>query len=127
MIPPQPIGLFSTRSENSKLKTFNYRVEQEVNQTTMIPVLQDKFFQMPDDIRPQNNIGINTNPMMMSLGCRSVQEINGRVKMGIDSKFNGSDYNISPQSWKSPLSYVPERQGLSHNFKQPPLSINTWY
>ena len=127
MIPPKPIGLFESRSENSKLKTFNFRVNQEVNEPSMIPILKDKFFQMPDDIRPQNNIGIHTNPMMMSLGCRSVQEANGVVKMGIDSPFNGSDYNITPLSWKSPLSYVPERKGLSHNFKQQPLPINTWY
>jgi len=127
MIPPKPIGLFESRSEKSRLNTFNYRVSQEANEPTVNPVIKDKFFQMSDDIRSQNNIGINTNPMLTSLGCRSVQEANGVVTMGTDSPFNGSNYNITPLSWKSPLSYESSRTGLSHNFKQPPLPINTWY
>ena len=127
MIPPQPIGLFESRSEKSRLNTFNYRVGQEVHEPTVNPVIKDKFFQMTDDIRSQNNIGINTNPMLTSLGCRSVQEANGVVTMGLGSSFNSSNYNITPLSWKSPLSYESSRTGLSHNFKQPALPINTWY
>ena len=59
---------------------------------------------MRTDIRSQNNIGINTNPILMSLGCRDVHQANGLVTMGTDSAFNGSNYNINPPSWKSEQS-----------------------
>ena len=81
---------------------------------------------MKTDIRSQNNIGINTNPMLMSLGCRDVDESNGKVFLGNQAGFNGSTYSIVPSSWDSKRSFVPSRLGLSHNFKQPALSINTW-
>ena len=84
-------------------------------------IIRDTFSQMPEDIRLQNNIRIQTNPMLMSLGCRSVQEANGVVTMGTDTPFDGSNYNITPLSWDSPLTYVAERQGFYANFKQPEL------
>ena len=126
MRPPSAIGIFDTRSEEQKLQTFNFRVAQEHYETTVNPVIQDKFFQMPTDIRSQNNIGINTNPMLMSLGCRDIDMANGLVKMGTDSPFNGSNYNINPPSWNSKQSLTSDRFGFSHNFNQPAMTINTW-
>ena len=125
MIPPKPIGLFEARTENERLNTFNYRVGQETYEPSVKPVIRDEFFQMPEDTRLQNNIGINTNPMLMSLGCRSVQEANGVVTMGTDKPFDGSNYSITPLTWDSPLSYVAERQGLHADFKQPELLIKS--
>ena len=125
MIPPKPIGLFESRTENERLNTFNYRVGQETFEPTVNPIIRDKFFQMPEDVRLQNNIGINTNPMLMSLGCRTVQEANGVVTMGTDTPFDGSSYNITPLSWDSPLTYVAERQGFYASFKQPELLIRS--
>ena len=126
MRPPAPIGIFDTSSEDQRMKTLNYRVFQDHHGTTVSPVIGDGFFQMPADIRSQNNIGINTNPMLMSLGCRSVQEANHLVKMGTSSPFNGSNYNVNPPSWKSKQSSTTERFGFSHDFKQKPIILNTW-
>lgn len=126
MRPPSAIGIFDKTSEDRRMKTFNFRVAQEHYETTVNPVIGDKHFQMPTDIRSQNNIGINTNPMLMSLGCRDVHQANGLVTMGTDSAFNGSNYNINPPSWKSEQSLTSERFGFSHNFKQPAITINTW-
>jgi hypothetical protein len=126
MRPPSAIGIFDETSEAKRMKTFNFRVAQEHYQTTVNPILGDKHFQMPTDIRSQNNIGINTNPLLMSLGCRDVDMANNLVIMGSDTPFNGSNYNITPPSWNSEQSLTSERFGFSHNFKQPAMTINTW-
>ena len=126
MRPPSAIGIFDEVTENQKMKTFNFRVSQEHYETTVNPVIQDKHFQMPTDIRSQNNIGINTNPMLMSLGCRDIDMANGLVTMGTDSPFNGSNYNITPPSWNSKQSLTSDRFGFSHDFKQKTMPIKTW-
>ena len=44
MIPPKPIGLFESRTENERLNTFNYRVGQETYEPTVNPIIRDTFF-----------------------------------------------------------------------------------
>jgi hypothetical protein len=51
MRPPSAIGIFDETSEAKRMKTFNFRVAQEHYQTTVNPILGDKHFQMPTDIR----------------------------------------------------------------------------
>ena len=126
MIPPAPIGLFDARNEESRLKVFNYRVAQERHEPTVNPVIKQKIYQMPQDIRNQNNIGIHTNPMYISLPCKTVQEANGKVVLGNSSFYDRSTYNIKPRNWDSPLTYVPERAGFSHNFTQTGLKLHTY-
>mgnify|MGYP006079421301 CR=1 FL=1 len=126
MRPQTEFSLFEVRSEDSKSKTFDYSVSQSYHEVETKPVIGDKFFQMPDDIRSQNNIGIFTDPMLMSLPCRSVEDANGKLNLGELSHFNSSSMNVKPFGWSDPLAFVQDRNGFSHNYKQPALTLNTW-
>lgn len=126
MRPQNSIALFEPRSQESKNKVYNYSVGQSYHEAEVRPLIKDKYFQMPNDVRSQNNIGLYTNPMLMSLPCRSVGEANGHVNLGNLDFFNVSNVNVKPVSWADKLGFVQERRGLTHDFKQRPLVINTY-
>ena len=126
MRPQFSFALFDPRSEASKSKTFNYSVAQSYHEVETNPVIGDKFFQMPYDVRNQNNIGMYTDPMLISLPCRTVEEANGNLNLGELSHFNSSSVSVKPLGWNDSLSFVQDRAGFSHNYKQPALTLNTW-
>ena len=123
MRPQSNLAIFDKRSENSKSKTFNYSVSQAYHEIDVKPMIQDKFFQMPNDVRSQNNIGMYTNPSLMSLPCRSIDEANDKRNLGNIAFLNSS---AKPVSWADKLGFVQERNGFTHDYKQKALVINTY-
>jgi len=126
MRPQANLAIFDKRSENSKSKTFNYSVSQAYHEIDVKPMIQDKFFQMPNDVRSQNNIGMYTNPSLMSLPCRSIDEANDKRNLGNLAFFNTSNMSAKPVSWADKLGFVQERNGFTHDYKQKALVINTY-
>ena len=126
MIPMHNIAALESRSVQSRETRFNFRFSDTTEGNSVNPQMSAKAYQMKDDIRHQNNIGIYTNPQMMSLPCDTVHEANGFQHLGNSQPFDKSLVTASPISWNSDLAFVPDRYGFSANFKQTPLTLHTF-
>jgi len=108
-----------TTRKSTKLSTNQPSVNVEMN-------MNQANFQMKHDVRPQNNIGIYTNPDLMVMPCETVNERNGLRVMGRGIGFDKTSYNTTPRNWDSVLSFVPERFGTTADFSQKPLFVSSW-
>ena len=88
--------------------------------------MDQKNFQMPHDVRSQNNIGIYTNPMMMVMPCETILERNNIVRGGKGISFDKTDYNIKPKNWNNALTFVPELFGITADFSQKASYVSSW-
>lgn len=108
-----------TTRKSTSLETSQPSVNVEMN-------LDQKNFQMKHDVRPQNNIGIYTNPDMMVMPCDTINERNGLRNMGKGIGFDSTSYNIKPKSWFNNLTFTAERFGTTADFSQKPSFISSW-
>ena len=115
MRPQNSIALFEPRSQKSKNKVYNYSVGQRYHEVGVKPLIKDKYFQMSNDVRSaarKTTFGLYTNPMLMSLPCRSVNEANGHVNLGNLDFFNVSNVNVKPVSWTDKLGFCSRDKRL---------------
>ena len=128
MIPPKnPIA---TNKNKAKL---NYRPSLSIDEPKVLPVMNQKDYQMKikktpfnlteNIVSPMRSIGMDTNTKLISLPCQTINQRNNYRILGKPIEFDSSTINATPRKWDSHLSFVPDRYGLSADFKQTPTFI----
>ena len=126
MIPRNNFSALDKRSEASREERFNFRFNDTAVGSSVNPANLHKEQKQDVYVRNQNNIGIYTNPNMISLPCRTVEEANGKVVLGNMQPFDKSLVSAIPYGWDSKMTYIPARAGFSHDFDQTPLQLHTF-
>jgi len=129
MIPPKnPIA--TTNKNKAKL---NYRTSLSIDEPKVLPVMNQKDYQMKikktpfglteNIVSPMRSVGMDTNTKLISLPCQTINQRNNYRILGKPIEFDSSTINATPRNWKSQLSFVPDRYGLSADFKQTPTFV----
>lgn len=75
---------------------------------------KESLFAVKDDIPPLSvQMGIHTNPNLMSINPLTIQQRNGVPVMGTEPSFNNSSFNLIPQDGMTTLTFVPTRLGTT--------------
>jgi hypothetical protein len=87
-------------------------------------------FEVKDDIMsPLKQIGIYTNPNMMSLSCGEVNELsNKHIDYGLGTPFDRSLVGAEPYTGMSRMGFTADRVGGISQVdpKQKPFTFNSW-
>lgn len=129
MIPPKnPIVL----KDRNKAK-LNYRSGLTILEPKVLPVMNQKDYQMKikktpfglteNIVSPMRSVGMDTNTKLISLPCQTINERNNYRILGKPIEFDSSTINSTPRNWKSQLVFVPDRYGLTADFKQTPTFV----
>ena len=124
MIPPHNIPAL----ERKKKGVLDKRPSIQVTRPIVNPVLNEKLFQMKEDVPNINHrLGINVNPNMVANPCITINERNGVVVRGKGIGFDETDYNTTPINWNNKLAFVNTRFGTTADFSQKDhLAINSY-
>lgn len=124
MKPPRSVPALQRRVRSQ----VTVRPEFEAFRPTVNPQMNQKMYQMADDVPLLNHrVGINVNPNLVAVPCVTIAERNNVVVMGKGVGFDSTEYNLTPINWKSKLAFVPERLGTTADFSQKDhLAINSY-
>jgi len=127
--PKNPIA--TTKKNKAKL---NYRTPTlSIDEPKVTPIMDQKTYQMKlkktpfnlteNIVSPMRSVGIDTNTRLIALPCQTINQRNNYRILGKPIEFDSSTINAKAQKWSSQLSFVPDRYGLSADFKQKPTFI----